>query len=86
MNIRADLYLSGGGLVVRRVYGRRGHSAVVLDPARRAKEAAQAMVAGGMTARAAAHALGRTEAFVVHATRRRSLLDSLQLSACKSWK
>lgn len=64
MNPRLELYRSGGGLIVRTIYARRGKRAFVLDPDRRAKAAARALIRSGVGDYAAAHALGRTVDFV----------------------
>lgn len=64
MNPRLELYRQGGGLIIRAVYGKRGRRAVVLDPDRRAKAAARALIGAGVGDYAAAHALGRTVDFV----------------------
>ena len=58
MNVREELYLSGGGLVVAHVYGRRSSRRVaVLDNARRAKAALRCCFRAGMTPRQAARVL-----------------------------
>ncbi len=64
MNPRLELYRQGGGLIVATVYGKRGRRDVVLDPDRRAKAAARALIRSGVGDYAAAHALGRTVDFV----------------------
>lgn len=58
MNLREELYVSGGGLIVGHVYQRRGKGRIaVLDEARRTKAAIRACFRAGMTPRQAARAL-----------------------------
>lgn len=64
MNSSLELYRQGGGMIIATIYGKRGRRAVVLDPDRRAKAAARALIASGVGDYAAAHALGRTVDFV----------------------
>jgi hypothetical protein len=64
MNPRLELYRRGGGLIVRTLYLKKGRRAFVLDPDRRAKAAARALLAAGRREADVAHAIGRTVAFV----------------------
>lgn len=64
MNSRLELYRQGGGLIVATVYARRGRRAVVIDPDRRAKAAARALIRAGVRDIDAAHKIGRTLDFV----------------------
>ena len=77
MNPRLELYRQGGGLIIATVYARRGRRAVVIDPDRRAKAAARALLKLGGRDEAIAHKIGRTAAFV------RRVRDSLP--GGKSW-
>lgn len=58
MNLREELYVSGGGLIVSHAYPRKGGRRVtVIDPAKRTKAAIRACFRAGMTPRQAARAL-----------------------------
>lgn len=57
MNIREELYLSGGGLVVAHVYTKRGRRVPVLDPSRRTKAAILQVLLSGKTPRQTARLL-----------------------------
>lgn len=64
MNPRLELYRRGGGLIVRTIYCKGGRRAFVIDPDRRAKAAARALIRAGGADRVIAHTIGRTEDFV----------------------
>lgn len=64
MNPRLELYRRGGGLIVRTIYCKAGRRAFVLDPDRRAKAAARALIRAGRKDTDVAHAIGRTLGFV----------------------
>lgn len=64
MNSRLELYRQGGGLIVATIYLKRGRRAFVLDPDRRAKAAARALLRSGRKETEVAHAIGRTLDFV----------------------
>lgn len=66
MNLREELYVSGGGLIVAHVYPRKGGRRIaVLDEARRTKAAIRACFRAGMTPREAARALDLPAATVI---------------------
>lgn len=64
INTRLELYRQGGGLIVATIYLKRGRRAFVLDPDRRAKAAARALLRDGRKETEVAHAIGRTLDFV----------------------
>lgn len=64
MNSRLELYRQGGGLIVATIYLKRGRRAFVLDPDRRAKAAARALLREGRKDTDVAHTIGRTLDFV----------------------
>ncbi len=49
MNLREELYRSGGGLIVAHVYTKKGKRVPVLDPARRTKAAVLKLLLSGLT-------------------------------------
>lgn len=57
MNLREELYRSGGGLIVAHVYTKKGKRVPVLDPARRTKAAVLKLLLSGLTPRQTARAL-----------------------------
>lgn len=64
MNPHLELYRRGGGLIVATIYLKRGRRAFVLDPDRRAKAAARALLRDGRKETDVAHTIGRTLDFV----------------------
>lgn len=64
INTHLELYRRGGGLIVRTIYCKGGRRAFVLDPDRRAKAAACALIRAGRRETEVAHAIGRTVDFV----------------------
>ena len=60
MNTRLELYRQGGGLIVATIYLKRGRRAVVLDPDRRAKAAARALIRSGLKDTEISHKIGCT--------------------------
>jgi hypothetical protein len=64
INTRLELYRQGGGLIVATIYCKAGRRAFVIDPDRRAKAAARALLRAGVRDIDAAHKIGRTLDFV----------------------
>lgn len=64
MNPRLEIYRRGGGLIVRTIYLPGGRRAYVLDPYRRARAAATALLRRGVGAGAIARSLRRSKGFV----------------------
>ncbi|MDF3606536.1 hypothetical protein PE067_10530 [Paracoccus sp. DMF-8] len=65
MSMREQLYISGGGMVRRKVTSRKGREAAVIDPNIRCRTAIINMYAAGFSVLDIAYRLGKTQLFVL---------------------
>lgn len=65
MNMRQQLFISGGGQVQRTITSRKGRVSTIIDPNARCRTAIVNMYAAGVSVRDIAHRLDKSRLFVL---------------------